>query len=111
MKLNTIKKGCYFDPVVIKFKNENGTPLNITGDTFILDFKLPSCGNSSNANAAFSFSTADGSVTIVNALNGEIMLMGRTMNYLQAKYFGNLKKTNYLGQTKPTLDFEIEIVC
>jgi hypothetical protein len=56
-------------------------PINLSGVQVLIQFKL-----NANSIIAFSFKTSDGTVTIPNPINGEIIMMPRIMNVIANTY-------------------------
>lgn len=76
-------------------KDEDKTPIDLTGASVLIQFKKGYAQN-----ATFKFDTADNSILITDAINGEITLVSRKMDYPAYNYIFDVQVTFASGVVK-----------
>jgi hypothetical protein len=91
------KRGDTFNGRKITLK-KNGTAIDLTGATVLMQFKLDISGIS-----RFEFKTANGSITIPNPLTGQIIMMPKVINEVAGIYYFDMQITFPNGTVKTYL--------
>lgn len=101
-EMKCIKRGDTFKAKFITF------PFDITGCTFLMQFRLSTIGVNSNV-VAFEWSSADSSFTIDDAPNGVLKMNKKVMDFAPNFYVSDLQITRANGDIETLFNAKQEI--
>jgi len=101
--MNCVKKGD------TRKSNLITLPYDITGMTFLMQFRKAEIGTNNNP-VAFEWSTADGSFVISDALNGKLLMNKKVIQAEQGLYVSDFQQTKANGDIETLYDAKIKII-
>jgi hypothetical protein len=101
-EMKCIKRGDTFKAKTITF------PFNITGCTFLMQFRKSEIGVNTN-DVAFEWKSSDNSFQITNAANGVLLMNKKVMNFEPNFYVSDLQITRANNDIETLFNAKIEI--